>query len=222
MKLKKLIWAICTLFTFWLVASQTIEDVQDIYRRLCIANLVASGKPRVVEWTNDWRISSTDKTIQCPLFASNYHAFSVALSPDGNQVVFSQTTPHPEFWAPVDLYMTNVYGSNRRKLTNGSTYEMYLSSTWSPDGRSIAFIYTQSYAEDASIGVISPDGSNRHIIAGSFSRDPEWSADGRFITFRSARRKYPNYEPFIMNANGSNQHPIKYGPFTPDLHKAIF
>jgi dipeptidyl aminopeptidase/acylaminoacyl peptidase len=222
MKLKDLVWAVCTLFAFWLVASQTIEDVQDIYRRLCIANLVASGKPRVLGGTVSWLITTMDKSITCPLFENGSEPYSVALSPDGEHLVFSRRTPHPEFWAPVDLYMTNVDGSNRRKLTNGDVYDMYIQSTWSPDGSTIAFTYTLSHSERAGIGIMNADGSNLRMIAGNYSNTPQWSLDGKYIQFRSARRKYPNYEPFIMNADGSNQHPIKYGPFTPDLNKALF
>jgi TolB protein len=57
-----------------------------------------------------------------------------AISPDGKQILFAGT---PEKANAQDLFIANIDGSNRRRLTTHPDSET--SPTWSPDGKQIAF-----------------------------------------------------------------------------------
>ena len=57
------------------------------------------------------------------------------ISPDGKQIVFHAT---PDKASAPDLFVANIDGSNRRRLTTHPDSDT--TPTWSPDGKQIAFI----------------------------------------------------------------------------------
>lgn len=97
------------------------------------------------------------------------------VSPDGKRVVFN---------ALGKLYVSNVDGSNRKRLTkqhNGLEY----SPAWSPDGKQIAFT-TWSDKQRGRIAVVSSNGGKPKFLnvpKGHYF-DPTWSSDGSQLVYR--------------------------------------
>lgn len=107
------------------------------------------------------------------------------LSPDGSQIVFSSSTGGLDF----DLYVVNVDGSARRKLTTG------VQGTWSPNGQKIA--YNDRFGPSSQIRVITdlscsypcpsiqitptaPDGNDYTV-----DMEPSWGPDNESLVFLS-------------------------------------
>ena len=77
-----------------------------------------------------------------------------AISPDGKQIVFAAT---PEKANAPDLFVANIDGSNRRRLTTHPDSET--SPAWSPDGKEIAF--TSERTGRPQIFIMNADGSGQ-------------------------------------------------------------
>ena len=120
-----------------------------------------------------------------------------AWSPDGRKVLYVSRGDR-NTW---DLYVINVDGSGRRRLTSVSS----ASAAWSPHGRKIAFAGPRR-APDAlhprpasgGLWVINADGSGKRRLAPK-GEDPAWSPDGRTIAFAASSRIY------VVNADGTGQ-----------------
>jgi Tol biopolymer transport system component len=103
-----------------------------------------------------------------------------ALSPDGQQVVFtSNRSGRPEIW------IASARGASARQLTSHGPVVM--SPQWSPDGRRIAFV--RQVGGDRDVYVIDADGarSTRLTWEPTQEENPTWSRDGDSIYFRSDR-----------------------------------
>ena len=77
-----------------------------------------------------------------------------AISPDGKQIVFAAT---PEKANAPDLFVANIDGSNRRRLTTHPDSET--APAWSPDGKEIAF--TSDRTGRPQIYIMNADGSGQ-------------------------------------------------------------
>ena len=111
----------------------------------------------------------------------------------------------------------NADGTNPINLTQ-SPERADFSSSWSPDGKQIAFTSDEGWKWDGSGGshrniwVMDADGGNPRNLTnhGAMDRMPDWSPDGMQIAFESNRdgdwEKKPddNWEVYVMNADGTN------------------
>ena len=93
-----------------------------------------------------------------------------ALSPDGARVAFS--------WAPegaegLDLYVQNIDGAARKRLTAGAESDSF--PAWSPDGRSIAFY------RKGEVLLIPADGGPETRLTTGVPTSLSWSPDSKQI-----------------------------------------
>jgi TolB protein len=102
----------------------------------------------------------------------------------------------------------NADGLNVRRVTTTAA-EHEDAPIISPDGASIAYDFSSSTIPRR-IEVISPDGTNRRILAGDGMNDsPRWAPDGARIAFCSNRASGGGtsgvFELYVMQADGSKQ-----------------
>ncbi|HEX8848175.1 MAG TPA: amidohydrolase family protein [Gemmatimonadaceae bacterium] len=96
---------------------------------------------------------------------------SVDVSPDGKTLVFDLVG---------DLYTMPIGGGTATRITSGTAFDG--TPTWSPDGKSIAFVSDRSGADN--VWVIDADGKNaRAITTGDNTQylSPRWMPDGKYV-----------------------------------------
>jgi Tol biopolymer transport system component len=102
-----------------------------------------------------------------------------------------------------DLAIWEIASGQKRRLTNKgswSTAEMVLDSTWSPDGKKIAFAWlTKDMAPE--LRIIGSDGSEPRTLAAAWPLD--WSPDGRSILAIVAKNNVPERIALVSVADGS-------------------
>jgi TolB protein len=87
-------------------------------------------------------------------------------SPDGRKIAFERAyqpypkTPSKRFYYRTEIYVVNVDGSGRRRLTEGAR------PLWSPDGRRIAFV-TRRHGDQEELYVMNADGSGQRRLTHS-------------------------------------------------------
>ena len=87
------------------------------------------------------------------------------------------------------LWTVRSTGGGSRRLTSGS---IDLEPSWSPDGRSIAFVRIDPASYQSGVWIVGPNGQGLHrILAGVKSAtDPVWSPDGARMLFEDGRAIY--------------------------------
>ena len=101
---------------------------------------------------------------------------SVDVSPDGKTLVFDLVG---------DLYTVPITGGTATRLTSGTAFDG--TPTWSPDGKSIAFVSDRSGADN--VWVVDADGKHpRAITTGDNTQylSPRWMPDGKYIVVSKA------------------------------------
>src|SRR5262249_43001268 len=107
-------------------------------------------------------------------------AFDPAWSPDGAQIAYSDGS---------DIFVENLDGSDRRRLTNDGNYNDV--PVWSPDDKWIAFVHypPRETMDGSRIPLVRPDGSERvGLAAGNGADGPDWSPDGTKIVYADTGR----------------------------------
>src|SRR5262249_43511356 len=140
-----------------------------------------------------------------------------ALSPDGRQIAFTSNRADANNW---DLYLMNINGSNVRRLTFSSGFDV--EPAFSHGGRRIA--WAAARAGDLNIFTMNVDGTNiRQLTTSSFEDiEPAWSPDDAQIAWTRVLEP-DEKDGFIMNADGSGQRRVTFTVgqdhdpvFTPD------
>ena len=124
-------------------------------------------------------------------------------SPDSQRIAFVSWR---EGEGP-EIYVMNVNGKNRTRLTHNSENER--GPSWSPDGNKIAFWTSKN--EDTIIAVMNADGTNQRNLTDEvwdgfavWNTDPVWSPDGRIIAYRSHTIGLNEGEIHLMTADGEH------------------
>ena len=143
-----------------------------------------------------------------------------AWSPDGQKITFMSFRDEHQIEAGGiilgDIYVMNADGTNPINLTQSVERPESVSS-WSPDGKQIAFRSAKVFKWDilfhSDIWVMDADGANPRNLTNHHAQDssPDWSPDGMQIAFHSDRNRdwefdvqEKNWEVFVMNADGTN------------------
>ncbi len=168
-----------------------------------------------------------------------------AWSPDGQQITFMSFRDKHRIQVNGiilgDIYVMNADGTNPINLTQSVERPESVSS-WSPDGKQIAFRSAKYFRWDnlfhSDIWVIDADGGNPRNLTNHHAQDtsPDWSPDGTQIAFHSDRNRDwefevrgKNWEVYVMNTDGANlinltNHPAGDGQpdWSPDGRQIAF
>lgn len=108
-----------------------------------------------------------------------------------------------------EIYIADYDGENQRRLTVQKS--LNITSTWSPDGRSIAYTSYRRGPPHIFISNIY-QGTLEEPTRSSTAQDmlPVWSPDGSRLAFASTRDG--NFEIYVMNRDGSNVRRITNHP----------
>ena len=213
-----------------------------VYLLLVSANLTQAADTRIAFASDrnlDWEaeiylINPNGKQIQ-QLTEQPKSDTEPAWSPDGKQIAFvsyRDLARIPRGILRGEIYLMNADGTNPINLTR--TIERADGhSSWSPDGKQIAFTSAELLNEDtlanSNIFVIDADGGNPRNITNHDALDqtPDWAPDGNRIVFSSSRDG--NWEIYVMNTDGTNpinltNHPAKEGrpDWSPDGNRIAF
>ena len=168
-----------------------------------------------------------------------------AWSPDGKKITFSSFRDLHKLKGIIfaEIYVMNPDGTNPINLTQ-SPERTDFSSSWSPDGKQIAFTSDEGFKWDGSGGshrniwVMDADGGNPRNLTNHGAKDlsPDWSPDGMQIAFESNRDggwefdfwKAPS-DIYVMTLDGANlinltNHPAADGSpdWSPDGNQIAF
>ena len=126
------------------------------------------------------------------LTTANYQVGDFDWAADGSRIAFSHSkTPGANDWTTADVSIIEVANANVTVLTNTPAAEA--SPLYSPDGKSIALIVTDSpprWAQAATIQIFPANGGQPKILMSSFDGQPGiagWSPDGKRIYFAEAK-----------------------------------
>ncbi|HEY1719034.1 MAG TPA: DPP IV N-terminal domain-containing protein [Verrucomicrobiae bacterium] len=139
-----------------------------------------------------------------------YYNWTPRWSPDGKQLVFETTRNdnpdnHVKNGGYRDIYVMDTDGQNQINLTTNS-YGHHPS--WSPDGKSIA------YMVHGNVFVMRADGSDKQNISKGTTRDSEpfWSPDGQWIAFTRTAPAPDSaaMDIWIMKSDGTEQSQLTF------------
>jgi TolB protein len=141
-----------------------------------------------------------------------------AWSPDATNIAYASV----QAGSP-DIYVMNADGTGETPLTSGKTSDTH--PTWSPDGKSIAFV------RDGDIYVMASDGSSPRRISDIDAQesDPAWSPNGEWIAYVRRTPGTPVQNLWLMHPDGSARHALTHQTgrtftpaWSPDSKRIVF
>ncbi|MGE0863907.1 MAG: amidohydrolase family protein [Vicinamibacterales bacterium] len=133
----------------------------------------------------------------------------VDVSPDGRTILFDLLG---------DLYTMPVTGGEATRIMGGLSFESQ--PTWSPDGRTIAFLTDRSGVEN--LWIADADGGNPRAVSKDGKTNdrpqimvtPEWTPDGQYIVVSKSRPPDPGtFGLFMYHRDGGTG--VRIGPAPP-------
>jgi Tol biopolymer transport system component len=99
-------------------------------------------------------------------------------SPRGTRILFTSNADRADQNLPSNIYSIRPNGKGLRQLTHARTGQLYLSSTFSPNGQWIAFAMQSSTTANAQVFVMHANGTSRHAVTNSseWSSAPDWTS----------------------------------------------
>jgi Tol biopolymer transport system component len=106
----------------------------------------------------------------------------VVLSPDGSRVAVCLEDQANE---SADLFVLDVAGGAKTRLTTSQRTEFVMAPVWSPDGSRIAYVTIRNGQEAVYVRAANGQGSEELLYKnpGAFMNLTDWSPDGRLLTF---------------------------------------
>ncbi len=132
----------------------------------------------------------------------SHHDSWPAWSPDGFHIVFTSTA---DSFAPTDLYVVGIDGSDLRQITHSTSGEF--NPAWSPDGRQIALVSRQTGHHE--IYVMDVNGDNPRQLTDNSEFDagyvimPVWSPDSTRIAYYSMRPEHAGI--YVVAVDGGDE-----------------
>ena len=146
---------------------------------------------------------------------------SPSLSPDGTRFAFTWDGGMDK---NLDLYIQNIDGSGRIRLTSDPAADLY--PAWSPDGTTIAF------TRNGELLVIPAIGGTENKITTAAGRGLSWSADSQTIAFSDRESPDGPLSIFLISLNSRERHRLttpagskqedSWPSFSPDAHDIAF
>jgi len=164
------------------------------------------GAENIWEGTTLFTITSNGETQQQLTFTNGFRS-DVALSPDGNQIAYSEDDANND--AISQIFIMNIDGTNVTQLTFHDSRN--ISPSWSPDGRKLA--YQSNRTGDWQIYLLDLETMESiQLTSEGVNASPGWSPDGTQIVFEGVRELSgdPSFSEaiYIMDEDGSNQTPL--------------
>lgn len=177
--------------------------------------------------TADAIVIARDGAAHSPIrFPGEYaSAVDIALSPD-RATIFAETL--------ADFWMSNIDGTNPRKIAAIGPTNEASQLTWSPDGKRVGYVSPRLViegelkypsVEQAGVWVLDLDKKSQTLVSGedAWNTGPAWSADGLQIAYiqaddareaNAARSKFKKYNSNIFVAEVTGSAPRKLTRFT--------
>lgn len=139
---------------------------------------------------------------------------SYSVAPDGQSVAYSADADADGFF---DLYVSDIDGTNVRRLLQNGSRGRAVSFEWSPNSSQIAFSADDQIPGTFEAFVIDPDGTDRtrlnpQMASDRFAGRVMWSPDGRSIAYASDWGERGDYEIYVVDADGGNERQVSGHP----------
>ncbi|MCB1148857.1 MAG: PD40 domain-containing protein [Chlamydiia bacterium] len=150
---------------------------------------------------NIHKVSGAFKSCTCSFFHPDGKRILFAASPEVNPPAGGKY--RWDFTPYMNLYETNLAGSELKQLTSGPAY--HAECAYSPDGQRI--VYASNEEGSMNLYVMNRDGSALQKITDTddcYNGGPFFSPDGKRIVFRADREKKDLLQIYLIDADGGN------------------
>ncbi len=144
---------------------------------------------------------------------------SAAWSPDGTRLAFSSGDN-----SETNVYVASVDGKHVRRLTDSQA--LYYHPSWSPDGRSIAYLAVPLPGvvdQESGVYITGPEGGDKKRVSDLMCYDVSWSPDGRMLLLQTAAGIY------LVSLEKGDSYKVPVGTdrpmdavFTPDGQRIMY
>lgn len=137
---------------------------------------------------------------------SDESKFDLNWSPDGNFIMYA----HSNQGAPAELAVVEVATGASYSLTGTKGYEGF--PTWSPDGKQIAYIFSESDNAPLQLWVMDSNGKNAQLLLDMpviFGKI-DWSPSDPYIAFVSGTSQADCGDVYVVKADGSSLARLTY------------